>query len=150
MALLAWYSSYLIHEILTKMKNRFLKTVVAFSALFLMLTSGVKAQGFDNIVNAIKSGNASALAANFEANVEVTIKDEGNSYSKNQAEMVLKNFFSTHQPKAFTIAHQGTSPEGSKYFIGNLSTSTGNYRTYVYSKTAGGKLVIQEIRFEEQ
>ena len=132
------------------MKTNFLRIVVTSVALCLMLNTGLKAQSFDNIANAIKSGNASSLASNFEANVEITIKDAQNSYSKNQAEMVLKNFFGTHQPKAFTIVHQGTSPEGSKYFIGNLSTSTGSYRTYAYSKTVGGKLAIQEIRFEEQ
>jgi len=123
---------------------------IAIGLISICFTLIANAQSFDNITNAIKSGNASSLAANFEANVEITIKDAQNSYSKNQAEMVLKNFFSTHQPKSFTIVHQGTSPEGSKYFIGNLSTSTGNYRTYVYSKTIGGKLVIQEVRFEEQ
>ena len=54
-----------------------------------------------------------------------------------------------HQ-KSFAIAHEGTSPEGSKYFIANLSTSAGNYRTYVYAKTVAGGFAIQEIRFEEQ
>ncbi len=132
------------------MKTNFLRIVIAFSALCFVINTGLKAQGFDNISNAIKSGDASSIASAFEANVEITIKDSQNSYSKNQAEMVLKNFFSTHPPKAFSIVHQGTSPEGSKYFIGNLSTSTGNYRTYVYSKATAGKLAIQEIRFEEQ
>lgn len=109
-----------------------------------------KAQSFEGIASSIRSGNASALAANFQGNVEITVKDAGNSYSKSQGEMVLKNFFSTHQPKTFAIAHEGTSPEGSKYFIGNLSTSAGSYRTYVYAKTSNGTLIIQEIRFEEQ
>ncbi len=109
-----------------------------------------KAQSFEGIASSIRTGNASALSANFQSNVEITVKDAGNSYSKSQGEMVLKNFFSTHQPKSFAIAHEGTSPEGSKYFIGNLSTSAGNYRTYVYAKTSNGTLIIQEIRFEEQ
>lgn len=132
------------------MKKNILKALVAFVASWFMLINTAKAQSFDNIANAIKSGNASALAQSFESNVEITIKDAEASYSKNQAEMVLKNFFSSHQPKAFTIAHQGTSPEGSKYFIGNLTTASGNYRTYVYAKTVGNTLVIQKISFEEQ
>lgn len=129
-----------------------MKTSIKIFLLFLAFAFSVsaKAQSFDNIANAIRTGNASALAANFQANVEITIKDAGNSYSKSQAEMVLKNFFSTHQPKNFAIAHQGTSPEGSKYFIGTLNTSAGNYRTYVYAKSGAAALSIQEIRFEEQ
>ncbi len=132
------------------MKNQFIKTLTITILFVLAVGSHLQAQSFDNIVNAIKTGNASALAANFEGNVEITIKEVANSYSKAQAEMVLKNFFAAHQPKSFSVAHQGTSPEGSKYFIGNLSTSSGNYRAYVYAKTSGSKLVIQEIRFEEQ
>src|SRR3954470_13511565 len=112
--------------------------------LSLALNMVLSAQSIDNISSAIKSGNASALAASFQGNVEITIKDAGNSYSKNQAEMVLKNFFGAHQPKSFAIVHQGTSPEGSKYFIGTLGTSTGNYRTYVYAKASAAAMVIQE------
>ncbi|MES2620464.1 MAG: DUF4783 domain-containing protein [Bacteroidota bacterium] len=132
------------------MKRNYLRVFLMLVTSWFMLINEVQAQSFDHIANAIKSGNASALAAAFQGNVEITIKESGNSYSKSQAEMVLKNFFNTHQPKSFAINHQGTSPEGSRYFIGNLSTSTGNYRTYVYAKAAGGALVIQEIRFEEQ
>jgi hypothetical protein len=119
-------------------------------AFGLVFSSKTSAQSFDSIASAIRSGNASSLAANFSGTVEITIKDAEASYSKAQAEMVLKNFFGTHQPKSFSIVHQGTSPEGSKYFIGNLTTSSGNYRTYVYAKIQGNALVIQEIRFEEQ
>ena len=133
-----------------KMKTRILKSLIALLFTFVLFGNTLHAQNFDNISNAIKTGNASALAANFQSNVEITIKDAGNSYSKSQAEMVLKNFFASHQPKSFAIAHQGTSPEGSKYFIANLSTSAGNYRTYVYAKTVAGGFAIQEIRFEEQ
>jgi hypothetical protein len=133
----------------TTMKRSCLYLVMVF-LVFSLLHSKVSAQNFEGITNAIKSGNASALAASFQGNVEITIKDAGNSYSKTQAEMVLKNFFATHSPKAFAIVHQGTSPEGSKYFIGNLSTGTGTYRTYVYAKSVGAAMVIQEIRFEEQ
>ena len=130
------------------MKTMSMKAILAGMALFLAVNTSLMAQNFDNIAANIRSGNPSALAANFSGNVEITVKDAGNSYSKSQAEMVLKNFFGSHQPKSFTVAHQGTSPEGSKYFIGNLSTSSGNYRVFVlFSKAAGA---IQEIRFEEQ
>src|ERR1043165_9902059 len=118
--------------------------VLCFFMAFAFATSGHK---LADIAGATRSGNASAITANFQGNVEITIKDGSNSYSKSQAEMVLKNFFSTHQPKGFTMAHQGASPEAAKYFIGTLNTSTGNYRTYVLAKSAGGTWAIQEIRF---
>lgn len=132
------------------MKNRFLKTLTIIAGFLLVFSIKSNAQNFDNIANAIRSGNASAIAANFQANVEMTIKDSGNSFSKSQAEMVLKDFFAKNQPKSFTIAHQGTSPEGSKYFIGNLVTSTGSYRMYINGKASGGTFTIDQVRIEQQ
>lgn len=133
-----------------KMKTSFLRTLTITGVFILFFSLFSNAQSFDNIANAIRSGNASAIAANFQANVEITIKQNGNSYSKSQGEMVLKDFFAKNQPKSFAVVHQGTSPEGSKYFIGTLSTSGGTYRMYVYAKANGATLSIQEIRFEEQ
>jgi len=109
-----------------------------------------QAQSFDNIANAIKNGNSAELAGSFVGNVEITIKSNSGSYSKSQAEMVLKSFFSENKPSGFSISHQGTSPEGSRYFIGSLTTSSGTFRTYVYAKATGNTLVIQEIRFEDK
>ena len=130
------------------MKN-LLKKAGAFIFMFACVLS-LSAQNFDKISNAIKSGDAAALSSYIEGNVEITVKGGSNSYSKSQAEMVLKSFLTSNQPRSFTIAHQGTSPEGSKYFIGSLVTSGGNFRTYVYAKIQGDNLVIQEIRFEDQ
>ena len=132
------------------MKPDSLKTGLIVTIFCFIFSFSARAQDFDNIVGAFKNGDASAIAKNFEGNVEITIKTGGTSYSKGQAEMVLKNFFNAHKPKTFTVAHDGTSPQGSKYFIANLTTSAGNYRTYVYAKTVKNELVIQEIRFEEQ
>ena len=124
---------------------------VLLTALFAFVFSlSALAQNFDNIVAAFKNGDAAAVAKNFEGNVEITIKTGTTSYSKSQGEMVIKNFFASHKPKSFIVAHEGTSPQGSKYFIGSLTSSGGNYRTYVYAKTVKNELVIQEIRFEEE
>ena len=126
------------------------KSIVLAFFMITLSVGHVSAQEFDNIAANIRKGDASGLSKYFGANVEISIKDAQNSYSKSQAEAVLKNFFSVHAPKSFTIVHQGQSPEGAKYFIGTLSTSAGTYRTYVYAKQVSTTFVIQEIRFEGQ
>jgi len=40
------------------------------------------AQSFDNIVNGFKNGDASAIAKNFEGNVEITIKTGSTATAK--------------------------------------------------------------------
>jgi hypothetical protein len=126
------------------------KSILLTFFMFVLSQGQASAQGFDNIAANIRNGDAAGLAKYFVSNVEISIKDAQNSYSKSQAEAVLKNFFSVHAPKSFTIIHQGQSPEGAKYFIGTLSTSAGTYRTYVYAKQVNANFVIQEIRFEAQ
>lgn len=72
-------------------------------------------------------------------------------YSKAQAEMVLKDFFSKNSPKSFTIIHRGVSKEGARYAIGTLTTTQGqNIRTYFFFKESGGMAYIQELRFEKE
>ena len=132
------------------MKTTHVKAAFLSLLFFFAFNFTTTAQSFENIVNGFKTGDASLIAKNFEGNVEITIKTGTTSYSKSQAEMVLKNFFASHKPKSFVVAHEGTSPQGSKYFIGNLNSSAGNYRTYVYAKTVKNELTIQEIRFEEE
>jgi hypothetical protein len=115
----------------------------------LVMVVSVKAQSFNNIIGAVQSGNAGALAATFQGNVEITIKDAQQSYSKSQAEMVLRNFFASHPVKSFAVNHQGTSPEGAQFIIGTLQTGAGTFRTYILAKPTGGALAIQVIRFED-
>lgn len=106
---------------------------------------------FDEVSNAIKSGDARSIARYFNGNVDLTIINQEEVYSKAQAEMVLRDFFSKNSVKSFTIIHNGVSKEGNKYAIGTMSTVQGiNYRTYFYIKETSGSAFIQELRFERE
>ena len=48
------------------------------------------------------------------------------------------------------MVHQGTSKgNASHYTIGDMQTASGNYRVYLYYKSAGDKVLIQEMRIEK-
>jgi hypothetical protein len=106
---------------------------------------------YEDIANAIRSGDAKQLAGFFDNTIDLSIIDQENVYSKAQAEFVIKDFFSKNPPKAFTIIHKGSSPEGTQYAIGNLITTNGkNLRISFYVKNSGGRSSIQELRIEAQ
>lgn len=46
----------------------------------------------DEIVDALKSGDAEKLSRHFDQTVDISMPGKSNSYSKGQAEMVLKIF----------------------------------------------------------
>jgi cytochrome c len=105
--------------------------------------------GIEEVIVAMKSGNASAVAKYFDHSVEISMPDKSNSYSKSQAELVLKDFFASNQVKNFEVIHKGENA-GSQYCIGTLQTKNGAYRTTIFMKQKGDSQVLQELRFENR
>ena len=132
------------------MKNLLFLLFFAPAALFAFPTLQTN-PGLDAINKAISSGDADALAKYFDDNLEVSILDEENTYTKAKATEVVKNFFANNKPKTFTPVHNGSSKGNSdQYCIGNLTASSGNYRVYIYLKTDGGSVAIKELRFDKE
>jgi len=129
------------------MKRYILPIVFILSCLFYANT--LFAGTLETIATAIQSGNAKELAKYFDSNVDISVYNKEESYSKTQAEMVVKDFFVKNPPTAFKIIHKGASNQGSEYAIGTLSTNVGSFRTYIYVKQKGTAYSIQEIRFEK-
>lgn len=97
----------------------------------------------------MKSGNFKTIASYFNASVELNIPGADGLYSKAQAELLLKDFFTKNTPRNYNVKHDGVSQDGSKYSIGALETSNGVYRTYYYLKNNNGSFLIKEFRIEK-
>lgn len=121
-------------------KNLLSLAIITFLSSFMIIS-------FTEVVNAIKSGNATEVARYFDNTVEITLPEKSNSYSKSQAELVLRDFFNSNGVKNFEVIHKSENA-GSQYCIGNLTTNNGLFRTTIYMKQKGDKQVVQELRFE--
>ena len=123
--------------------------------IFTLLTIGALLSSFtffssiDEVIAALKASNATEIARFFDNTVEINTPDKSGSYSKSQAELVLKDFFSTNTVKGFTLDHKGEN-SGSQYCIGTLVTKNATYRTTVFMKLKGDKQVLQTITFEHK
>lgn len=116
----------------------------------LTLVAGQGNPSLDAITKALNTGDVSTLSQYFADNVEVSILDNEQLYSKAKATEVVRGFFDSCKPRSFSQVHQGTSRENSdQYCIGNLSASSGAYRVYIYLKMNGSSATIQEIRFDK-
>ncbi|HUS02998.1 MAG TPA: DUF4783 domain-containing protein [Chitinophagaceae bacterium] len=102
----------------------------------------------DEVINAIKSGSASQLSRYFDNTIEITFTDKSNTYSKSQAELVLKDFFNHNEVTGFEVVHKGVNP-GVQFLTGTLDTKNGEYRTTIYMKQKGDKQLLQELRIEK-
>jgi len=124
-----------------------MKRIVSLVAVVVLMGSFALNAGIDDIIAALKTGNSGQIARYFDNTVEITLPDKGNSYSRNQGEVVLRDFFTLHPVKGFEVLHKGENG-GSQYCIGTLTTRNGTFRTTVYMKQKGEKQTLQEIRFE--
>lgn len=112
-----------------------------------MLTASSFDNTVDEILGAIRKGDASSISRHFDSLVEITVAEKSYSYSRTQAEVVLKDFFSTHSVRNFKMIHKANSNDA-EYYVGVLNTARGDFRTTVLVKSRGDKRLVQELRFE--
>lgn len=126
------------------MKALFTSLVVAS---FIALSAFTQTGNIDAVIGALRSGNASELSGYFDENVELTLPDKADNYSKAQATLILKDFFSNNGVKNFDVKFKGDNG-GDKFCVGTLQTRSGNFRTSFFMKSKNNKEVVKEIRIQ--
>ena len=131
-----------------------MKTRLIISTIIISFSISLHAQDSDQVMSqikaAIKSMNASALASHFSDRIDLETPGIDGSYSKNQAEVIINDFFKKEPLKSFTINHQGSSNDGSKYMIGiYINKFDKEYRVYILIKISGDNFKINQLQFEE-
>ena len=107
--------------------------------------------GMPQITKALNSGDAEALGVYFDDSIELSILDEEGIYNKAQALQKVRRFLSQNTVTSFAEVHQGASRSSdSQYVIGNIVTTGGTYRVYLYLSNENDKMIIQEFRFDSE
>src|SRR3954471_14058992 len=120
---------------------------IVMASLSLFLFSFATTYSMEEVLSALRTGNASELAKYFDNRVDISLPNKSDNFSKNQAEMILRDFFASNEVKNFQVKHKGEN-NGSQFCIGLLQTRNGNFRTKLYMKQKGDQEVIQEIAFQ--
>ena len=118
------------------------------AALIFVLSAFTQASGFDDVVSALRSGNATSLSKYVDGNIELSLPSKTDNYSRQQAVVILQDFFSNIGVKDFEVKHKGDNG-GNQFGIGTLLSRSGNYRTTIFMAEKNGKLVLKEIRFQQ-
>jgi uncharacterized protein DUF4783 len=118
-------------------------------SLGILMSSLTVSYSIDEVLAALRTGNASQLAKYFDSRVDISLPNRSDNFSRNQAEMILKDFFASNEVKNFVVKHKGENA-GSQFCIGLLQTRNGNFRTKLYMKQKGGQQVVQEIAFQSE
>ncbi len=125
--------------------------LIAF-CLFSLVASPASAQNevINNVRDALKTGSSRELGNHFNNTVEISINGEKASYSRNQAEFILKDFFNKYPPQGFRYVHQGSSKEGLKYTVGTYTHDRGEFRVFMLIKQFGSSYMVDKIDFNQE
>ena len=126
--------------------------VISIVCLFVGLAT--PSFGQEDIINSvkatIKAGSAKELANYLNQTVDIMIDEKLESYSKAQAEFVLRDFFKAHVPTEFTIIHQGSSKGGQPFAIGQYKSDKETFRVFMKIKTVDKQQLVHEIPFVKE
>ena len=135
--------------------------LLLFCLLCLPLKLLAQEEVIANAKNALQSGSTKDLTRHLHTTIELKFEDDENdmslsdSYSKTQAEYVLRDFFKKNPPQNFEYVHQGSSKEGMKYTIGKYTYvsqtgKVGYFRVFMKIKRYEGKYQIDELDFSKE
>jgi len=104
----------------------------------------------DEITGAMRVGNAGELSRYLDSRVDISLPDKSDTYSKIQAEMIIRDFFTTNGVRDFLIKKRVNNGGGSEFCIGVLETRNGDYKTTLFVRQKGNLQLLQELRFQAQ
>jgi len=103
----------------------------------------------EDLVKAIRDGNANRMSGFFHQSLELTILEEDYVASKNQATRIMENFFKKHPPSGFTISFEGTK-EKSRYAIGSLKSRDVSFRVNIFFLNKKNNTLIYYLSIEKE
>lgn len=116
------------------------------TSLFFMLPMVTYSQSTGMDV-ALNKGSAADLGVYFAPSLDVSILNTDATMTSGQAVNTLSDFFSQNRVRSYNRAHLTAPQNGrSNYALGDLYTSTGTYRVYLYFD---GQKKISEIRIQK-
>ena len=146
-----WFKICGFHGSFNSIRVMKIHSILLIIFLFgLNLQSQQPADVTEQVAQAVRLGNAELLSTFIGPSVDITLLQTEGTYSKTQATLILKDFFTQHPPTSLEIRHQGSSDNGSRYLIGNYLSGGINYRAYILLKKVTSAFIIQQIQFEEE
>ncbi|MFN0030718.1 MAG: DUF4783 domain-containing protein [Flavobacteriales bacterium] len=129
-----------------QMKQLLLSLLIATSSASMMAQTDITPK----VTEAIKKGDAAALAAYFMDQIELTLPANDGTFNKAEAQKLIAKFFADYGVTSFVIKHQGTSKLDDQYRIGDLVTNKGTFRVTFFMRKSGASLLIKQLKIEEE
>ena len=126
-----------------------MKLILLPAFIILLITpSTISIDPIDKVTELLGQGNITELSKLFAPDVEITLMNDEDTYSKLQATAVLTRFFNQHKPRQIKLLHKVNSNKKFLFGVALLTSTNGIYRiAYMLSETNNRVLII-ELRIE--
>lgn len=125
------------------------KMTMFFAFLFLT-TFRLTAQDLEQLYKAIGKGDVETIYTYMDNRIDLCIYDEQLPVRKEEAKQKITDFFNQVKPVKYTPKHSGVSRDSnSGFYIGELQTSKGMLRVYLYFNNKEGGNKLKELRFNK-
>ncbi len=114
-------------------------------ALFAIVSQSAFAGDGEKIAQLIQGGNSAELSAMFNSSIELVTPGSSGVNTREQARMVLDNFFRNNTPVKATLAHETTGTSNSMIVV-SLVTKTGSFRISIVGTHKNGSFIINEFK----
>ena len=95
----------------------------------------------------IAAGNAEALSAWFEDNLEIAVLAKESDASRAQARQIVKTFFDNFTPRSFNITHTA-GRANMKYALGTLKAGGETFNVTIFLSCKEDRYRIQQLKIE--
>src|SRR6185369_5074351 len=127
-----------------------MKKIIIAGFLLMAGLQGWTQNIFAPMKDAVKAGNAKDLVKYLNNSIDLNLEGEVSTYSKAQAEFVLRDFFKKHAPTDFSIVHTGSSKAGLQFAIGKYQSGTDSYDVLMRVREVDKNYLIHEMSFTKE
>jgi len=127
-----------------------MKKLIVVGVLLLVGLQGWSQNIFAPMKDAVKAGNSKDLVKFLNTSIDLNLEGEVSTYSKAQAEFVLRDFFKKHPPTDFNIVHTGASKAGLQFAIGKYQSGADSYDVLMRVREVEKNYLIHEMSFTKE
>lgn len=116
----------------------------------ILLTLGLSGEiPYNSIENAFERNDSKGLVDLGKAKILINIEGKEGAYSKQQATLVLDDFFKRHKGNSFDFIFRGKQSADGTFAIGNYSAGNENFRVTVHFSQDGGSMKMESLTIEK-
>lgn len=98
----------------------------------------------------ISNGDAKKLGNYFASMINLELPSKSGDFNKNQAIILLSNFFETYPAEKVVIKQTGQSSRTNTFYIGEYSNRDQTWRLYINTHESNNKQIIHSLSIKKK